>query len=177
MYLYVEQADDLSDRIRYHNDLEFRRRHPSLHYKIWEWLQETDTGGFTSIFVKVAGFQTKLRGESGQLLLNLQEMFAACVFQTLRSSDLKSYLPNDIEICWGGRGLNVALPIWQGYTLGEGKTFLHEIGLSKKDFTAALHSQDILIREGAIEVRDAYQSLRNHPDPRTQEVWVQVLYY
>ena len=171
MYLYTGQADDLSERIRYHNDPAFRRRHPSLHYKIWEWLEET--GGLTSVFVKVAGFKQKLRGESDQLLLNLLEMFTACVFQTLRSSDLEFYLPDEVEICWGGRGLNVALPIWQGYTLGEGKKFLHEIGLSKQDFTAALHSQDVLVREWAMEVRDAYQSLRNHPDPRIQEVWVQ----
>ncbi|KAJ5857859.1 hypothetical protein N7455_008753 [Penicillium solitum] len=171
MYLYTGQADDLSERIRYHKDPAFRRRHPSLHYKIWEWLEET--GGLTSVFVKVAGFKQKLRGESDQLLLNLQEMLTACVFQTLRSSDLEFYLPDEVEICWGGRGLNVALPIWQGYTLGEGKKFLHEMGLSKQDFSAALHSQDILVRECAMEVRDAYQSLRNHPDPRVQEVWVQ----
>ncbi|OQE00077.1 hypothetical protein PENVUL_c059G01980 [Penicillium vulpinum] len=89
--------------------------HPSLHYKIWEWLEET--GELTSVFVKVAGFKQKLRGELDQLLLNLLEMFIACVFQTLRSSDLEFYLPDEVEICWGGRGLNVALPIWQGYTL------------------------------------------------------------
>ncbi|KGO74370.1 hypothetical protein PITC_008940 [Penicillium italicum] len=171
MYLYTGQADNLSERTRYHNDPAFRRRHPSLHYKIWEWLEETR--GLTSTFVKIAGFKRKCRGESDQLLLNLQEMFTACVFQTLRSSDLEFYLPDEVEIRWGGRGLNVALPIWQGCTLGEGKKFLHEIGLSKQDFTAALHSQDILVREWAMEVRDAYQSLRSHPDPRVQEVWVQ----
>ncbi|KAJ5963521.1 uncharacterized protein N7479_003397 [Penicillium vulpinum] len=33
--------------------------------------------------------------------------------------------------------------------------------------------QDVLVREWAMEVRDAYQSLRNHPDSRVQEVWVQ----
>lgn len=67
----------------------------------------------------------------------------------------------------------MALPIWHGYILGEGTTFLHEIGLSKKEFTAALYSQDVLIREWAMDVRDVYQSIRNHPDPRVQEVWVQ----
>ncbi|QQK43498.1 hypothetical protein Pdw03_7399 [Penicillium digitatum] len=171
MYLYTGQAEDLSERIGYHKNSAFRRRHPSLHYKIWEWLEET--GGLTSIFVKVAGFKNGLRDESDQLLLNLQEMFTACVFQTLRSSDLEFYLPDEVEICWGGRGLNVALPIWQGYTLGEGIKFLREVGLSKQGFTAALHSQDCLVREWALEVRDAYQSLRNHPDPKFQEVWVQ----
>ncbi|KAG0155702.1 hypothetical protein PDIDSM_2875 [Penicillium digitatum] len=171
MYLYTGQAEDLSERIGYHKNSAFRRRHPSLHYKIWEWLEET--GGLTSIFVKVAGFKNGLRDESDQLLLNLQEMFTACVFQTLRSSDLEFYLPDEVEICGGGRGLNVALPIWQGYTLGEGIKFLREVGLSKQGFTAALHSQDCLVREWALEVRDAYQSLRNHPDPKFQEVWVQ----
>jgi len=52
-----------------------------------------------SIFVKVPGFEKdrKLQGEHDQLLLDLEEMFAACIFQTLGTSDLEFFLPEDVK--------------------------------------------------------------------------------
>ena len=43
-------------------------------------------------------------------------MFMARVLQTLRSVDLPNFLANDAPKPWAGMHLNVALPLFQGFT-------------------------------------------------------------
>ncbi|PYH92767.1 hypothetical protein BO71DRAFT_400268 [Aspergillus ellipticus CBS 707.79] len=49
----------------------------------------------------------------------MQEMWMALIFQTLTSLRLKEFLPKDAKILWSGNHLNVALPLWQGFTGNE----------------------------------------------------------
>ncbi|KAF3029689.1 hypothetical protein E8E15_004065 [Penicillium rubens] len=169
-YLYVGQGIVFSERISFHNDPAKRARHPSLHYKIWELLEKMD--GFESIFVKLATFDDRPRGPAEQLPLNLQEMFLACVLQTLKPSDLEIWLPEDegAQRPWAGLGLNIALPLWQGYS-SEDNVPYDQVKMTGTEFSAMLRDSDGLRRQWAIAVRDAYQSLRTHPDSRIQGLW------
>lgn len=44
--------------------------------------------------------------------------------------------------------------------------------MSREEFTTILNGQDELLRQWAIDVRDAYHSLRWHADPNLREVWL-----
>ncbi|KAJ5875453.1 uncharacterized protein N7473_012800 [Penicillium subrubescens] len=170
-YLYVGQAVVLSERIQYqHNDPEKRRKYPSLHYKVWEELEGQDD--FESIFVTLGTVGHYPRDSSEQLSLNLLEMFGACILQTLKSSDLEFWLPEGFPVRWADRGLNVALPLWQGYiSRGSSQILQADMKMTKEEFSAALHGANETRRQWAINVKNSYQSLRVHPDPQMQAIW------
>ncbi|KAE8138501.1 hypothetical protein BDV38DRAFT_282164 [Aspergillus pseudotamarii] len=109
-WLYVGQAAELRERIRTHNDIYRRKRNPSLHYHVWDSAEDMD-----SVFVTL-GASEKPTSAKTQLLLNLLEMWMALVFQTLTSLHLNEYLPESVNSLWSGHHLNVALPLWQGFT-------------------------------------------------------------
>ena len=153
-------------RIKDHNDLNYRKRHPCLHYRVWDSLGST----CESIFVKLADLSSAPlydAGEKRHLIINMNEMFMACVLQTLRKGDLDIYLPENLSKPWAGRHLNLALPLWQG--LNEDQK---DMRMSKASFEEALHSLDPVIRDWATGVRNAYQSLRDHCDLRVREYWM-----
>jgi hypothetical protein len=88
-----------------HIDPIYRHRHTSLHYRVWDSIENVN-----SIFVENATVPTKKDQKMAQLL-NLLEIYTSCIFQTLRHNDLEKYLPDDITIPWGGHHLSVALPL------------------------------------------------------------------
>ena len=51
--------------------------------------------------------------EHQSMILNILEMFACLVFQTLDPKDLQNYLPEEVKLFLPFRGLNVALPFYQ----------------------------------------------------------------
>lgn len=168
-YLYVGQASSLCLRIKDHNDRSYRKRHPCLHYRVWDLLQSACLL-YESIFVKLVDLGSVLSygvAEQRHLIINLSEMFMACALQTLRKRDLHIYLPETLRKPWADRHLNLALPLWQG--LSEDPK---DMRMSKASFEEALHSLDPVIRDWAVGVRNAYQSLRDHPDPRVREYWM-----
>lgn len=93
------------------------------------------------------------------LLLNPQEMFIACTLQTLRGADLILFLPGDIPRPCASLHLNVALPIFQGFTDKEGEPLTHQT------IVDALRSPNSDIRQWAKSRRDSFKDLRNSPDP------------
>ncbi|KAL3476485.1 hypothetical protein BJX99DRAFT_258418 [Aspergillus californicus] len=111
-WLYVGQATDLHRRIADHNDKLYRRKHPSLHYHVWD-----AKNGICSQFVILA--RADIKNGAGniprfeQCLLNIQEMWMARLFRTLASRDLEKYLPPSVSRASSGRHLNVAPPLWQ----------------------------------------------------------------
>lgn len=170
-YLYVGQGNVLCERIiREHENPHFRIKHPSLHYQVWDSLEKM--GGCDSIFVKLAGFKNSSPDGpsiSDQLLWNLEEMLMCLALQTLRACDLNIWLPGGIENTWAGSHLNLALPLWQGYAGTTEDRIMMK--MNKAKFQSALRSQDPLIQNWAFNMRDAYQSLRDHPDPKMREIW------
>jgi hypothetical protein len=52
---------------------------------------------------------------TSQCLLNLLEIWMACIFRTLTARDLHIYLPPLVGKHSAGRHLNVAPPIWQRF--------------------------------------------------------------
>ncbi|KAL2823528.1 hypothetical protein BDW59DRAFT_163105 [Aspergillus cavernicola] len=127
-WIYIGQALALSDRIGDHNNVGYRKRHPSLHYHTWNSFE--DVG---SIFVKLLSFDgyelqgsdvQDFQGESLHYLLNLAEMWLCCAFQSLSPTALRDFLPADTPIIWAGLHLNVlpmkllaGKPLWTIFSL------------------------------------------------------------
>ncbi|KAB8213450.1 hypothetical protein BDV33DRAFT_196915 [Aspergillus novoparasiticus] len=152
-WLYIGQGAELRERIRTHNDIYRRKRNPSLHYHVWDSAEDME-----SIFVTL-GTSEKPTSVKTQLLLNLLEMWMALVFQTLTSLHLDEYLPDSVNRLWSGHHLNVALPLWQGFT--------------DEDQAQHLFSEDPTIRQWAESARDAqyYQNLLSKRQAQGQQTW------
>ncbi|KAL2828565.1 hypothetical protein BJY01DRAFT_228375 [Aspergillus pseudoustus] len=100
-----------------------------------------------------------------QLLLNLQEMWMSLVFQTLTSLRLDEYLPKSMPRLWSGNHLNVALPLWQGFTGKDEQAAMQDACGGRLSFQQYLFSDDPAIRQWAKDARDAFNDIRNSPDP------------
>ncbi|KAL4887947.1 hypothetical protein BDV59DRAFT_196889 [Aspergillus ambiguus] len=157
-WLYVGQAAILCIRIETHNDPYRRRRNPCLHYHIWDMFEDME-----SVFVTLATHEKPLSPET-QLVLNIQEMWMCLLFQTLTPSHLDEFLPGYMDKLWSGNHLNVALPLWQGFTSNT-DVVRDAIG-GRITFQQYLWSNDPTIREWAEHARDAFNDIRNSPDPR-----------
>jgi hypothetical protein len=106
-----------------------------------------------------------------QLVLNLAEMWMCLVFQTLTSIHLSSWLPEQANAMWSGNHLNVALPLWQGFTnTQENQAIADAIG-GRVTFQQYLASEDPVIRKWAEHARDAFNDIRNSPDPGIRKYW------
>ncbi|KAF9883837.1 hypothetical protein FE257_002728 [Aspergillus nanangensis] len=146
-----------SQGIKKHNDPYFRSRNPCLHYHIWDTVEDTE-----SVFVTL-GVHENPSSLASQLSLNMLEMWMCLVFQTLTPLHLYEYLPNHIGKLWSGNHLNVALPLWQGFT-GNEKAVKDAAG-GRIAFQQFLASSDPTIRAWAEHARDAFNDIRNSPDP------------
>ncbi|KAE8335971.1 hypothetical protein BDV24DRAFT_155573 [Aspergillus arachidicola] len=166
-WLYVGQGAELRERIRTHNDIYRRKRNPSLHYHVWDSAEDME-----SIFVTL-GTSEKPTSVKTQLLLNLLEMWMALVFQTLTSLHLDEYLPDSVNRLWSGHHLNVALPLWQGFT-DEDQAVSEAVG-GRISFQQHLFSEDPTIRQWAESARDAFNDIRNSPDALLRQYYQNLL--
>lgn len=164
-WLYVGQAVDLSRRIADHCDKAYRRKHPSLYYHVWDSNQDMES---QFVILACMDLDTPL-SRTDQCLLNLQEMWMACVFRTLTGRDLDKYLSPSVGKQSSGRHLNVAPPIWQRFT-DEEPPNPREV-YDREKFLDLLHSETPETKHWAECVRDSYNDLRNSPDPRLREYW------
>ncbi|KAI4174407.1 MAG: hypothetical protein LQ343_002342 [Gyalolechia ehrenbergii] len=115
-YRYVGQARELSVRVfKQHGSKVYRSKNPCLHYYVWEQLEAPVD--FWVLLANVPIFHLKpvYRG----LVLNIFEMLCALLFQTLPDDALDVYLDPKIARQSRTRGLNVALPIHQGHSVGD----------------------------------------------------------
>lgn len=83
--LYVGQADDVWERIRYHRN--HYKTGKSLHYHHWRQPHRRST------FVLLGKLTKGLTKEGQQLMLNIAEQIFATRFQTLPVPTLEEYLP------------------------------------------------------------------------------------
>jgi hypothetical protein len=160
-WLYVGQALELCVRINIHNNPYRRKRQSSLHYTIWDSKEEME-----SVFVTLATHET-VTGDEGQLLLNLQEMWMSLIFQTLRGVHLEEFLPEGTEKLWAGSHLNVALPLWQGFTAIPSRDAMG----GRVAFQEYLFDANPLVRQWAENLRDAFNDIRNSPDPELRQYY------
>ncbi|OJI79386.1 hypothetical protein ASPTUDRAFT_130632 [Aspergillus tubingensis CBS 134.48] len=157
MWLYVGQSSKLSERIANHNDPWYRRTHASLHYHVWDSVKDIE-----STFVTLVELKSSTTNADA-CLLNIQEMWMACIFQTLTAKHLDEYLPLGVCRMRSTRHLNVVPPIWQGFT-GNDSAPAEACG-GREAFQNLLLSPDPEIRRWAKAVRDSFNDLRNSPDP------------
>ncbi|KAL2814663.1 hypothetical protein BJX63DRAFT_392151 [Aspergillus granulosus] len=136
-----------------------RRRHPSLHYHVWDSATDME-----SVFVTLAENDAP-SCPTAQLFLNMQEMWMSLIFQTLTSLRLDEYLPESVPRLWSGNNLNVALPLWQGFTEKEDQAAMNDGCGGRLSFQQYLLSDDPIIRGWAKDARDAFNDIRNSPDP------------
>ncbi|KAL4891253.1 hypothetical protein BDV59DRAFT_209145 [Aspergillus ambiguus] len=163
-WLYVRQARNFRLRIIDHNDPKYRRRHPCLHYHVWDALDEPE-----SVFIGLAVISS-VDPETLGYVLNLAEMWMACVFQTLRRNDLERFLPEGTPVMWAGQQLNVALPLWQRFP---GEELMDESQMlpGRESFSDLLFSENPTIRQWASETRDAFNDLRDSPNPHLRQYY------
>ena len=80
-------------RIATHNDKGHRQANPSLHYHIWDSANELE-----SVFVILAKhYITQNASPDDRFIFNFQEMWMACIFQTMTPKHLAEYLPDVIS--------------------------------------------------------------------------------
>lgn len=72
-WLYVGQSAKLCDRIKSHNNLHHRQQNPSLHCYVWQATLDMESTFVTLALHEPPTCQTE------QFLLNLQEMWMACI--------------------------------------------------------------------------------------------------
>ncbi|KAL9038117.1 MAG: hypothetical protein Q9180_003327, partial [Flavoplaca navasiana] len=101
-FLYTGQSTELAHRLAEHDSSQYRSKYPRLHYYVKE-LEDMD-----SDYVLLAG--NILAYEYQSKILNILEMFASLIFQTLDPKDLNKYLPEEMRSFLPFRGLNVPLP-------------------------------------------------------------------
>ena len=119
-----------------------------------------------SVFVTLAT-QSTVTTARDQLLLNMQEMWMSLIFQTLRGIHLDEFLPEGPKSLWAGSHLNVALPLWQGFTAVPN---IDAIG-GRVGFQEYLFDNNPLIRQWAENLRDAFNDIRNSPDPELRQYY------
>lgn len=164
-WLYVGQACVLCLRIEKHKDPRHRSKNMGLHYSVWGSAVD-----MKSAFVTLAILDPPSSTQT-QLVLNLAEMWMCLVFQTLTSLHLGSWLSKNTNAMWSGNHLNVALPLWQGFTdTQENKAIADAIG-GRSTFQQYLASEDLVIRTWAEQTRDAFNDIRNSPDPGIRNYW------
>ncbi|OQD66672.1 hypothetical protein PENPOL_c004G04918 [Penicillium polonicum] len=164
-WLYVGQACVLCLRIEKHKDPRHRSKNMGLHYSVWGSAVD-----MKSAFVTLAILDPPSSTQT-QLVLNLAEMWMCLVFQTLTPLHLGSWLPKNTNAMWSGNHLNVALPLWQGFTdTQENKAIADAIG-GRSTFQQYLASKDLVIRAWAEQTRDAFNDIRNSPDPGIRNYW------
>ncbi|KAJ5834165.1 hypothetical protein N7447_000191 [Penicillium robsamsonii] len=151
-WLYVGQACVLCLRIQKHKDPKHRWKNMGLHYAVW-----ASAVDIKSAFVTLATLDAPSSTQT-QLVLNLAEMWILLVAE--------KYNP-----VWSGNHLNVALPLWQGFTdTQENKAIADAIG-GRSTFQQYLASEDSVIRAWAEQTRDAFNDIRNSPDPGIRSYW------
>lgn len=163
-WLYVGQAYKLSERISGHNNPIHRRAQPSLHYHVWDSV-ENMVSKFFSLAVHI-----NTVSKDNQLILNFQEMWMACI---LTAKHLADYLPKDANKAWAGRHLNVVPPIWQGFT-GDSASLREAIG-GMEGFQDFFNSPDPAIRAWAWDIQHAFNDLRSSPDPAHRSYYFSVM--
>lgn len=109
-WLYVGQALIFCVRINNHNDPVRRRKNPCLHYSVWDSAPEMQSRFVTLLTL------SQPECHQSHLILNMAEMWMSLVFQTLTGLHLEQFLPDGMTVAWLGYHLNVALPLWQGFT-------------------------------------------------------------
>ena len=107
LYLYVGQAQVLERRILNHQNPNYRRLNPSLHYHV---LDSSPMMQGSFVVITCGQPASTIR----QSELNIIEMFTCLLFQTLPERTLRKYLPGAVDIVDPGAHLNVAAPIYQG---------------------------------------------------------------
>ncbi|OQE46573.1 hypothetical protein PENCOP_c001G02346 [Penicillium coprophilum] len=164
-WLYVGQACVLCLRIQKHKDPKRRWKNMGSHYAVWGSAVDMNSA-FVTLAILHAPSSTQT-----QLILNLAEMWMCLVFQTLTSIHLDAWLPKNTNAIWSGNHLNVALPLWQGFTdTQENKAIADAIG-GRSTFQRYLASEDLDIRAWAKQTRDAFNDIRNSPDPGIRDYW------
>lgn len=104
-FLYAGQSTELAHRLAQHDSPQYRSKYPSLHYYVMG-LED-----MVSDYVILA--ENILASEYQSRILNILEMFAGLIFQTLDPKDLQKYLPEEVGSFLPFCGLNIALPLWQ----------------------------------------------------------------
>ena len=154
MRLYVGQSTDMRSRINNHQNPDYRKLNPSLHYYIM------DTEGMSHQFVYLCGYTET---EVPSMILNLLEMWCCLILQTLQEASLKNYLPESAISPGGGRHLNVALPLYQNSGQGDSdNATLGNLIFHTHDRAAQAHMQDM---------RNNYHQLKQSSDERHRQYY------
>ncbi len=165
-FLYAGQSMELAIRLAQHDSPQFRSKYPSLHSYVME------LEGMVSDYVIFAE-NIPAASEHQSRILNILEMFACLIFQTLDPKDLKKYLPEEAELFLPFCGLNVALPLWQsspdrkpmGVWHGVESSLLSPSSDSNESEFSEVSQHLIHIKGYHKSLRERFYNLRFSPNP------------
>lgn len=157
-YLYIGQSTQMKERLRCHQDPNYRRKNPTLHYYVWDLGLMDKEYEIEDKFVFLSTFQK----EVDSLLLNLLEMWCCLILQTITKNALLAYIPKGMVAPYAGMHLNVALPIHQSLQGDAVFDTLHG---------DPYHSNDPLVQRYYSSLRRRFYELKYSPNPLLREYY------
>ena len=79
--LYVGQSLEIANRITHHEDMNYRKRHPSFHNYLWDLNEEDPSKRVESRFIFLCAFTG--RAQPDPLIPNMLEMWVSLTLQSL----------------------------------------------------------------------------------------------
>ena len=153
--LYVGQSLEIASRVHRHEDINYRKRHPSLHYHWWDLNKEDPSKRIESRFIFPCAFTETT--QPGPLILNMLEMWVSLILQSLSKSVLEEYLPSNTLTLSAGRHLNVMIPLYQSTQTPEHFEALLGINVYRtKDPSRHKYYQ---------QMRRCFHDMKDSPDP------------
>ena len=153
--LYVGQSLEIANRIYHHDDIDYRKRHPSFHYYWWDLNEEDPSKRVESRYI----FPCALTGtiQPDPLILNMLKIWVSLILQSLSRSVLEDYLPSNTLAVSAGCHLNLMNPLYQSSQTPErGKALLS---------SDIYRTKDPIRQEYYQEMRCCYHNMKDSPDP------------
>ena len=174
-FLYIGQSTELAHRLAQNDSPQYRSKYPSLHYHVMELEDMVSDYVILADNIPVGEYQSKI--------LNILEMFADLIFQTLDPKDLKKYLSEEVGLCLPFRGLNIALPLWQSFPDRKPVGVWHGVESSlllpssdSNDCEFSVVSQQLIHIKGYHKsLRERFYNLSFSPDPSHRARYYEVM--
>jgi len=153
--LYVGQSLEIANRICHHEDINYRKRHPSFHYYWWDLNKEDPSKRIASRYIFPCAFTETTQLDP--LILNMLEMWVSLILQSLSKSVLEDYLPSNTLALSAGRHLNLMNPLYQSSQTPERAEALLSINVYR--------TKDPSRHEYYQQMRRCFHNMKDSPDP------------
>ncbi len=152
---YVGQSLEIANRICHHEDINYRKRHPSFHYYWWDLNKEDPSKRIESRYIFPCAFTETTQLDP--LILNMLEMWVSLILQSLSKSVFEDYLPSNTLALSAERHLNLMNPLYQSSQTPERAEALLSINVYR--------TKDPSRHEYYQQMRRCFHNMKDSPDP------------